>query len=693
VRRLYYQLQLAIARVNEIAENSMPLGGKHSAPGNAGAGTTPQEPGFELVYDGKTFSQWERLARTEVALEALKRVIEAIAALGRRDADPQRAIDVLKWIAETAEVKVGQSGAAEFRTANEAVEALVGFGEPAAAALIELIKSDSPEARQSAASNVTRLGESAQEAIPALIEATRSDDGSTRNVALQSLGRIGLNRGDVIAALKASLDDDAPRVRSTAAVALAQIGTADEIAAAIPTLREHLAKVAALPPKSDWPPSVPFIGGFDPNDESDEWRRDATSAGYTLVALYILDEHGTTPEDREVLAKYVRSPDATSMVSQRSFFRVGPDSPEYETLTRLRREAGLPAPGVFPSIERQQPPKPDGAKTSSQTPTSQPELVYGGKTFSEWERLARTEVAPEALQSVITALAALGHRDEPDRAVAALTSIAEKARPSADSPSDDDVFNPVMIKLYEFGESGQAAYVRLLTPLLTDPNHMRRRQAVSALAQIDAAAALQSTIPELLHILNEDPEIRRDEVIRALVNVGGNRDEVLAAIRQRLDADDQATQVAAHFALATIGTDEDVRSILPFLRRQLDTVSQMNVGNVFARMESGHLPVVINGLWRMGSKDDRELLKQFANAEAGKYAGEFEPNVQTTHPDAAHQAVEIIKQLRGELTTGDADDSPPDIPALPDESGLLRDTSGRVVGIWGIGPVPVAATR
>jgi len=112
--------------------------------------------------------------------------------------------------------------------------ALIGVGEPAGPALAEMLKSDNPAHRLTAASTLFGMGAKGRAAVPALAEALSDPDRELRMAAAMALESIGPDAAEAVPALVKALKDGEGLVRQRAAIALGNIGPA--ASSAIPAL-------------------------------------------------------------------------------------------------------------------------------------------------------------------------------------------------------------------------------------------------------------------------------------------------------------------------------------------------------------------------------------------------------------------------------------------------------------------------
>jgi HEAT repeat protein len=113
---------------------------------------------------------------------------------------------------------------------------LIEVGEPAGPALAEMLKSESPAHRLTAASTLFGMGAKGRAAVPALAEALSDPDRELRVAAAMALESIGPDAAPAIPALVQALKDKEGLVRQRAVIALGSIGPAAQ--GAIPALVE-----------------------------------------------------------------------------------------------------------------------------------------------------------------------------------------------------------------------------------------------------------------------------------------------------------------------------------------------------------------------------------------------------------------------------------------------------------------------
>jgi len=117
---------------------------------------------------------------------------------------------------------------------------LIGVGEPAVPALVELLRDPDPSHRANAARTFWAMGARAGSAAPALGEALADSDSAVRVGAAMALANMGPPAAPAIPALVKGLRDPNGEVRQWAARALGGIGSAAE--SAVPAL-ERAAKL------------------------------------------------------------------------------------------------------------------------------------------------------------------------------------------------------------------------------------------------------------------------------------------------------------------------------------------------------------------------------------------------------------------------------------------------------------------
>jgi HEAT repeat protein len=114
--------------------------------------------------------------------------------------------------------------------------ALIGAGEAAGPALAEMLQSDNPAHRLTAASTLFGLGARGKAAVPALAGALSDPDREMRIAAAMALESIGPDAAEAVPALIQALKDKEGMVRQRVAIALGSIGPAAQ--SAIPALVE-----------------------------------------------------------------------------------------------------------------------------------------------------------------------------------------------------------------------------------------------------------------------------------------------------------------------------------------------------------------------------------------------------------------------------------------------------------------------
>ena len=113
---------------------------------------------------------------------------------------------------------------------------LIEVGEPAGPALAEMLKSEDPAHRITAASTLFGMGAKGRAAVPALSEALSDPDLDLRVAAAMALESMGPDAAPAIPALVKALKDKEGIVRQRAVIALGNIGPA--ASGAIPALVE-----------------------------------------------------------------------------------------------------------------------------------------------------------------------------------------------------------------------------------------------------------------------------------------------------------------------------------------------------------------------------------------------------------------------------------------------------------------------
>ena len=113
---------------------------------------------------------------------------------------------------------------------------LIEVGEPAGPPLAELLKSENPAHRITAASTLFGMGAKGRAAVPALAEALSDPDLDLRVAAAMALESMGPDAAPAIPALVKALKDKEGIVRQRAVIALGNIGPA--ASGAIPALVE-----------------------------------------------------------------------------------------------------------------------------------------------------------------------------------------------------------------------------------------------------------------------------------------------------------------------------------------------------------------------------------------------------------------------------------------------------------------------
>jgi HEAT repeat protein len=103
---------------------------------------------------------------------------------------------------------------------------LIRIGEPAAPAVVELLKSEDAQLRARAATTLWGMGSKGKAGVPALAAALTDPDLDVRLASAMALENIGPDAKDAIPALVRALKDREGRVRQWAAKALGKIGPA-----------------------------------------------------------------------------------------------------------------------------------------------------------------------------------------------------------------------------------------------------------------------------------------------------------------------------------------------------------------------------------------------------------------------------------------------------------------------------------
>jgi HEAT repeat protein len=136
----------------------------------------------------------------------------------------------------------------ELKSSDQAVSGaasleLIGLGEPAVPALVELLRAPDAPHRALAARTLWAMGARASGAATALGEALADEDAAVRVGAAMALGNMGPPAAPAVPALIKCLRDPSGEVRQWAARALGSIGRAAE--SALPDL-ERAAKIDDL---------------------------------------------------------------------------------------------------------------------------------------------------------------------------------------------------------------------------------------------------------------------------------------------------------------------------------------------------------------------------------------------------------------------------------------------------------------
>lgn len=113
---------------------------------------------------------------------------------------------------------------------------LIEVGEPAGPALAEMLQSDNPAHRITAASTLFGMGPKGRAAVPALAVTLADPDRELRIASAMALESIGPDAAGAVPALVQALKDKEGLVRQRAVIALGSIGPA--AAGAIPALVE-----------------------------------------------------------------------------------------------------------------------------------------------------------------------------------------------------------------------------------------------------------------------------------------------------------------------------------------------------------------------------------------------------------------------------------------------------------------------
>jgi HEAT repeat protein len=150
--------------------------------------------------------------------------IAALAVLACRE-EP-RAPDVGALIAKLKSPDRGVSGDANLE--------LIRIGEPAVPGLIEMLQSEDPRWRKTAATTLWGLGPKGRAAVPALATLLADPDPALRLAAAMALDNMGPAAAEAVPALTRALRDPEGEVRQWSAKALGHIGPA--AASAIPAL-------------------------------------------------------------------------------------------------------------------------------------------------------------------------------------------------------------------------------------------------------------------------------------------------------------------------------------------------------------------------------------------------------------------------------------------------------------------------
>ncbi len=138
-----------------------------------------------------------------------------------------------------------------------AVKKLCDLGHPAMSALVELLKDNDPEVRQTIREALGRMGPLAAEAVSALAEDLRDKDWHIRSATALTLGQIGPGAKPAVGQLTAALADMEGDVRVSAIEALGRIGPDAQAATAglVERLRDERAPVRSAAARA-WGTSV-----------------------------------------------------------------------------------------------------------------------------------------------------------------------------------------------------------------------------------------------------------------------------------------------------------------------------------------------------------------------------------------------------------------------------------------------------
>jgi HEAT repeat protein len=172
--------------------------------------------------------QSRQVLRREVAMSGQRAAgaagLAALLVLGCRSQPP--APDVHQLITQLKSSDRGQSG--------EASLALIRIGEPAVPPLVEMLQSEDPRLRKTAATTLYGFGAKGRAAVPALAPLLEDPDRSLRLSAAMALDNMGPAAAEAVPALIHALGDRDGEVRQWSAKALGHIGPA--AASAIPAL-------------------------------------------------------------------------------------------------------------------------------------------------------------------------------------------------------------------------------------------------------------------------------------------------------------------------------------------------------------------------------------------------------------------------------------------------------------------------
>jgi HEAT repeat protein len=168
---------------------------------------------------------------------------------------------------------------------------------------------------------------------------------------------------------------------------------------------------------------------------------------------------------------------------------------------------------------------------------------------------ALREIRPDRKVMIPLMVDVLEHAD-PAMRMSAMASLAEVGAPAVpaliEALADEKAAYWAILIVNRIGPDAQAA-VPALIELLKSKDHLIRREALLALAEIGPAA--RPAAAEVVHAL--DDEVLRIAAIYAIGSLGGASEDVEERIRSFADGSDKVLSAVSHWALAKLNPDDE----------------------------------------------------------------------------------------------------------------------------------------